>query len=71
MNRSVAVIVLVCGLALIAPLVIVLVWLESQSTVGVGIDLETWQFWGILLSPVIGIGAIVWSLTKLLRRPPT
>jgi hypothetical protein len=69
MQRRLPIIVLICGFVLTAPFVAALIWLQSQHMVGVSIDLESWRVWAILLSPVVGLCAIVWSITQLLRKP--
>ena|SRR6185295_13490443 len=68
-HRVVPLAVLICGVVLVAPFVAAMIWLSRQYAVGVGIDLESWRFWAALLSPIIGIAAIIWSLTRLLRKP--
>jgi hypothetical protein len=59
---------LICGLVLIVPFIGAIAWVASQHSVGVGIDLEAWRFWAIILSPIAGACAIAWSMIVLIGR---
>ncbi|MBS0386476.1 MAG: hypothetical protein JSS00_14135 [Proteobacteria bacterium] len=63
---------LVCGLLLMVPPLVLLIWFAGMYArgyaMGVGIDLDSWRTWALVMSPFVGMGAIAWALSRLLRK---
>jgi hypothetical protein len=68
MRQILPVAILLAGLALLAPFGSLLWMFVGNYAVGFGIELTIWTLALGTISTVLGMVAVIWSLTTLLRR---